>query len=135
VHYNEGVRVLGVDYGRRKTGVAVCEGKLAEPLAVVREGREKLIKKLGEIVEGQEVETVVVGVSEGQMGEEQKAFGLNLAIERGGEVEFEDETLTTKEVQQLTREAGMKRKRRRELEDAFAATLILQRWVDRQKEK
>ena len=127
------MRVLGIDYGERKTGVAIAEGKLAEPLVVIRhKNTEELISRLAKIIKEKKIEEVVVGVSEGVMGERQKAFGMSLAIETGVAVEFEDETLTTKDVQRLSLEAGMKQKKRKELEDAFSAALILQRWVDGQ---
>ena len=45
---------------------------------------------------------------------------------------LQDETLTTSDAQTLSREAGIKRIKRKSLEDAFAATLILQSYLDKQ---
>lgn len=126
------MRRIGIDYGEKKTGVAYSEGKLAEPLAVVRhESERELIEKLKVIITKEEIGEIVVGVSEGMMGKKQRKFGERLAREIGLVVVFEDETLTTEEAQRLSIEAGIKRKKRRKLEDAYAATLILQRWIDR----
>ena len=58
------------------------------------------------------------------MAEEQKEFAKNLGAETF------DETLTTKEAQRLSLEAGLPRKKRRGMEDAFAATLMLQSYLD-----
>jgi len=48
----------------------------------------------------------------------------------GGPVETFDETLSTYNAQRASIEAGMKRKKRKDMEDAYAATLILQGYLD-----
>lgn len=112
------MKILGIDYGRSKIGLAVAEGSLAAPWKVVKTGELKKI--LGK----EKFDRMVVGVSEGRMGEEQKRFAENISAETF------DETLTTKEAQRLSLEAGISRKKRRRLEDAFAATIMLQSYLD-----
>lgn len=126
------MRRIGIDYGERKTGLAWSEGSVAEPLMVIRHGSlVELIGKIKKVAVDRGAEEMVVGVSEGEMGERQKAFGLSLAIGTGLPVEFEDETLTTRDAQKMSIEAGIGRKKRRRLEDAYAAAVMLQGWVDR----
>jgi len=117
--------ILGVDYGRKKIGLAIAESLLAEPLRVVDSLAE--IKK---IIQTKNVEKIVVGVSEGKSAKEAREFGRKLHQESGLEIIFQDETLSTQDAQSFSQAAGMKRKKRKELEDAFAATIILQSYLD-----
>lgn len=111
-------RILAIDYGRSKIGLAIAEGTLAEPWKVVKP--EALKKILG----NESFDKIIVGVSSGQMGEEQKKFAKEIGAETF------DETLTTKEAQRLSIEAGINRKKRRGMEDAFAASIMLQSYLD-----
>ena len=112
------MKTLGIDYGRKKIGLAVSEGTLAEPWRVVGQN------ELKEILKNEKFDKIVVGISAGKMGEEQREFAKSLGAETF------DETLTTKEAQALSLEAGISRKKRHGMEDAFAATLILQSFLD-----
>ena len=130
---NKQMWILSIDYGRKKIGLAIADTKsgLAEPLKILRYQDIKILrKKIRKIVEDLRVEKIVVGVSEGKIGEEAKKFGEKLKKELGIPVVFQDETLTTHEAKELAIKAGIKRKKRRELEDAYAATLILQAYLD-----
>jgi len=118
-------KILGVDYGRSKIGLAVTEGKLAYPWKVIRvRDVEDAVSKIREIVLAEEIGKIVVGVSEGEMGAESKRFA-----DRIGAVTF-DETLTSQEAQRLSIEAGVKKTKRKEMEDAFAASIMLQNFLD-----
>ncbi|MCJ7805358.1 Holliday junction resolvase RuvX [Patescibacteria group bacterium] len=125
------MRILGIDYGRKKIGLAFADSKLADPLAVVHgETTEELIEDLKKIIIKNQVEKIVVGISENEMGEESKRFSLSLKEKLKIPVETFDETLTTQEAQKLAIEAGIKRQKRKELEDAYAAALMLQSYLD-----
>jgi len=88
------------------------------------------LKKIEKETEKEKIEKIVVGVSEGEMAEETKKFGKKLEDKLGISVVFQDETLTTYEAQRFSIEAGIKRKKRKELEDAYSAALILQEYLD-----
>ena len=121
---------MGIDFGRAKIGLAISEGFLAEPYSVIRYEQEKeLLEKIKVLVDKEKIDKVVVGVSEGKSAEEATSFGEKLR-ELGLEVIFFDETLSTVSAQELSREAGMKRKKRKALEDAFAASVMLQSFLD-----
>jgi len=125
------MKILGIDYGRKKIGLAISEGRLAEPYMVVRvenvrQGQDKIVN----IIVGLRVQRIVVGISEGKMEEEAKKFGQSLSKKLNIPVETCDETLTTREAKTLSLEAGIGRKKRKSLEDSYAATLILQRYLD-----
>ncbi|MGD8744081.1 MAG: Holliday junction resolvase RuvX [Candidatus Woesebacteria bacterium] len=125
------MKLLAIDFGRKKLGLAVgdIKSKLAQPYGVVKNS-EDVSDKIKKIVEGQGVDMVVVGVSESKVGEESRKFGRVLEIQLGIPIVFEDETLTTKEAQRLSIEAGIGRKKRKGKEDAYAAALILQSYFD-----
>lgn len=112
-------------------GLALADGPLAEPIKVIHYSDSSTaaeeIKKY--ILENQ-IEKVVIGVSEGAMGEESKNFSLNFGKMIDIPVETSDETLSTQDAQMLSREAGIRQKRRREMEDAYAACIMLQNYLD-----
>jgi putative transcription antitermination factor YqgF len=119
------MKTLGIDYGRSKIGLAIGIGSLAEPLKVIRVGSfEDTIQKIEKEIEAENPDKVVVGVSEGEIGEESKKFAEIL-----GATTF-DETLTSRDAQNLSIEAGVNRKKRHEMEDAYAASLMLQSYLD-----
>lgn len=125
------MKILGIDYGRKKIGMAIADGPLAEPWKIVKYSQvEEVIKRLSYLVAENEIDKIVVGISEGEMGEESKEFSLNLSKKLDIPVETFDETLSTQEAQRLSIEAGIKRKKRRGLEDAYAASVVLQSYID-----
>lgn len=126
-------KILGIDYGKSKIGVSVGDtaSKLAEPLIVLKvKNTEDAIKRLKKVVREQKVDRIVLGVSEGEMAKRTLKFGKELQDKLGTEVLFQDETLTTKEAQRLSQKAGIGRKKRKKMEDAYSATLILQNFMD-----
>jgi putative holliday junction resolvase len=117
--------ILGVDYGDHKIGLSVAYALMAEPLKVVA----TLDEVINEIKKN-EATKIVIGVSEGESAEKAKAFGKNLQERLPVEIIFQDETLSTQEAQILSQEAGIGRKKRQGMEDAYAATIILQSYLD-----
>jgi putative Holliday junction resolvase len=127
------MKLLGIDYGRKKVGLAIGDSRtgLVEPYKVVRVKSEKdVVGKAVRIAQKEQVEQIVLGISEGEIGKETKEFGKKLEERLEVPVVFQDETLTTYEAQELSIEAGIKRKKRKKLEDAYSATLILQAYID-----
>jgi len=125
------MKYLGIDYGRSKIGLAVSEGVIAEPLKVIRyKDEEELIRKVEQVLKVELVEKVVVGISEGEMAKETKEFGKRLENKLKTPVVFQDETLSTQSAQELSISANIKRKKRKEMEDAYSAAVILQSYLD-----
>jgi len=123
--------VIGVDFGLKKVGVAFADGGLAEPLEVIRYKDESvLIDEIGEVIKDKQVEKVIVGVSRGKMGQMSREFGRRLGKNLGIEVEYWDEAFSSKDAQMRAIEGGMKRKKRKQMEDAYAAAVILQGYLD-----
>ncbi len=125
------MKILGIDYGKAKVGLALATGSLAEPWKVLRYQDTGILEdKLRKIIEEREVDKVVVGVSEGKSAALARKFGQRLGRKLRVPIEFIDETLSTREANQKAIEAGIKRSRRRRLEDAFAAATMLQLYLD-----
>ncbi len=122
--------ILGVDWGEAKIGVAISAGNLAVPLAVFTP--ESFAAGISKIIEDKRVEKIVVGVSENESEDKAREFGKKLQGKVNVPVEFSDETLSTYEAQYMAIEAGVPQKKRREMEDAYAAALILQNYLDSQ---
>jgi len=126
-------RILGIDYGRKKIGLALGDTKVrfAEPWRVLRyQDINVLNTEIKKVVEDMEIGKIIIGISEGKMAEETNEFGKKLEEKIGIPVIFQDETLTTLDAQRLSIEGKIKRKKRRGLEDAYSATLILQDYLD-----
>ncbi|MBN1168366.1 Holliday junction resolvase RuvX [Candidatus Woesebacteria bacterium] len=126
------MRILGIDYGKRKIGLAMSsEGKLATPLSVLKVSSDnEAVEKIRQILKSKNITRLVLGISEGKMAEETKDFARKLEENLGVKIVFYDETLTTKDAQKMSIEAGIKRKKRKDMEDAYSATLILQGYID-----
>jgi len=65
------------------------------------------------------------------MAEKTKIFAKELVKITGLKVDLEDETLSSQDAQALAIKAGISRKKRKKLEHAFSASLILQKYLDR----
>ena len=119
------MKILGIDYGRKKIGLAVSEGILAEPWKVIKVNNfEEAVIKVLQVLQVLQVNKVIVGVSENKMAEESKKFAKRIGAETF------DETLSTHEAQRVSIEAGVSRKKRHEMEDAYAASIMLQNYLD-----
>lgn len=119
------MKILGIDYGRKKIGLALLEETIATPWKVlhVKDFGDALEKVKSACAEAS-ADKVVVGISEGEMGEESKKFARRIGAETF------DETLSTHGARELSMEAGIARKKRKNLEDAFAASVMLQSYLE-----
>jgi putative Holliday junction resolvase len=126
------MRILGIDYGSRKVGLALSVGPMADPYKVIRYNSEfDLFSQLKAIIEDEQIEKIIVGLSEGISAGKQKEFASKLYQELDNvDIDLFDETLSTYDAQTMSREAGIKRSKRKSLEDAYAAAVILQRYLD-----
>lgn len=132
-------RVLGLDLGSRRIGVAVTDptGTLASPYEVVERSPQSY-EKIRRIVEEVEAERVVVGLPLSMSGkdgpaataarEEAAALGSLLPVP----VELYDERLTTVSANRSMMDMQMKADARRRVVDKVAAAVMLQSWLESQ---
>lgn len=132
------LRLLGVDYGRRRTGLALSdpEGRLAYPLeTLTSRGLDDLAARIAERATEHEVSGIVLGLPrhlDGRPGElvpEVEGLAARLR-ERGYAVSLWDEQLTTWEAERLLRDVPGAGKREKKPTDAMAATVLLQAYLD-----
>jgi putative holliday junction resolvase len=136
-------RVLGIDYGERRVGIALSDptATIAQPLTVIlrRRGKRPPIQAIADLATQHGVEHVVVGLPLDLGGEETdwsrevRSFGEKLAARAGIGVTFADERLTSVMAERAVRSLGLKRTQREQKErvDAAAAVLILQAHLNR----
>lgn len=139
----KGVRILGVDFGLKRLGVAVCDSMhiLATPLPVIHTKSMRIsIDAVAALAKAESVGGIVVGLplaldgSESEQSGRVRAFAKNLAKVTGLAVELYDERLTTVEADELLREAGVtKAADRAKLVDSMSAKVILQGYIEHNK--
>jgi putative holliday junction resolvase len=131
-------RLLGIDHGRRRIGLAIGEtetGLAFARTALRRRGTERDLAAIADLARDEEVATIVVGLplnmdgSEGPQASEARAFGALLA-ERGLEVVFADERLTSWQAGEELAAAGRRVTRGSGELDSAAARLLLQQYLD-----
>ena len=108
---------LGLDYGAAKIGVALATGPLAEPLTTVK--TEKALQSIKLLLDKYNIDSIVVGDCPESFLDELSQLGI---------VYQADETLSSHDaIQSLLHTT---RSRRKNLEHAAAAAIILQNWLD-----
>jgi len=132
-------RLLGVDYGTRRVGLAVCdpERRIASPLATLeRTDARRDADALRKIVADEQVMAVVVGLPvhtdgrEGAKAKEARAFGAWLKTVVSRPVCFWDERFTTAQAESALWSAGLTHQRRKVRRDRVAAQILLQSYLD-----
>jgi putative Holliday junction resolvase len=142
------VRVVGVDLGERRIGVAVSDGTgtLATPRCTIeRSGKDGAHwSALTAVVEETGARRVVVGLPlslDGRRGPAARAAQedadelTRLLSPRGVAVETFDERLTTVSAARSLTEAGRRGRGQRNRIDEAAAAVLLQAWLDARRER
>jgi putative Holliday junction resolvase len=134
------VRVVGIDLGTRRIGVAVSDatGTLASPHSVIERGRERADdhRAIAAVVAEVEAERVVVGLplslsgATGPAAEAALAEAHELATALSVPVETFDERLTTVTADRVLKARKLKAPARRKVVDQVAAAVMLQSWLD-----
>jgi putative holliday junction resolvase len=134
-------RILAIDYGLRRIGVAVSDPTrtIASPLTTLlrREGKRPPWVELRRLVEEQEATEFLVGLpvelsgEEGEWAREVRAFGDDLARRFGLPVHWVDERMSSVMAERAVRGSGLKRSQREEKGrvDAAAAAILLQQYL------
>ncbi len=136
-------RVLGLDVGDKRIGVAVSDETrlIASPYCVIQSvGWGPDSRKIADIMRETGAELIVSGLPynmDGSLGFQAKKVQdfLRVVEGLGFPVEWIDERLTTVTAQNALIEGGMRREDRRDTVDKVAAAVILQAWLDREREK
>jgi len=132
-------RILGLDVGSRRIGIAV-----SDPLGITAQGLDTLqrrnkradFEQLGRVIREYSVKEIVVGLplrmsgAEGIQAEKMQAFAEELRKRFRLPVHMWDERLTSAEANRLLRETELSIEKRGKAVDRMAAVLILQGWME-----
>lgn len=133
------MKVLGIDLGDARTGVAISDElkMIAQSHGTIfSKDWQEILKKIKEIVETENVETIVIGFPKnmngtvGERGEKTKEFVKLLEDNISVKTVLWDERLTTVSAHRVLSEANVRGKKRKKVVDTVSAVFILQCYLD-----
>ena len=141
------MRIMGLDYGSKTVGVAISDELLltAQGKEIIRRKEENKLRRtlarIEELIVEYGVTRIVLGLPLNM--DETPSERSNLCLEfkdmierrTGIPVDMWDERLTTVEADEIMNEAGIKGRERKEYVDMIAAQIILQDYLDNNKDK
>lgn len=139
---HEGQRLLGFDVGTKTIGLALSDVMrlIATPMETIARTKFKTdAARILQIIDEQQVGGLVIGLpfnmdgTEGPRAQSSRAFARNLAALSDLPMTFWDERLTSAAAERALLEADTSRKKRAEVIDKMAASIILQGALDRMR--
>lgn len=135
-------KYLGVDYGDKRTGLAECDvsGLIASGIGTVSEGgMRKTAERVAKEAEARFCVKIVIGMpknmdgTDGPRTDVVRAFADILREITDIEIDFYDERMTTMVAYRFLGETSTFGKRRREAVDTLSAEIILQNYIDKER--
>ena len=136
------ISALGLDIGRKRIGVAGCDGTglIATGLTTIeRQSFNQDVAQLQDLVQERRVQILVVGLpytmngSLGFQAKQVQKFAQRLAQALNLPLEYIDERLTSVQAEQLLQGENRSPSRHKALIDRKAAAIILQQWLDERR--
>lgn len=133
------MRILAVDYGDARTGIAVSDNSefLASPVGTLKEwNAQRLAQKIADISKEQGAGEIIVGLpinmngTKGERAEKCEDFAKLIAELVDCPVRMWDERSTTVTAHQILNETNVRGKNRKAVVDTVAATVILESYLD-----
>lgn len=125
------MKYLGVDYGKKKVGLAISEGLSVSPLKVLEiSSLADALSKISHIIKSEEIDELVIGVPEsGEARRMVEKFMKEIKEIEEIKVLGVDETLSSRNaINELIEQGSSQKKRKRE--DAVSATIILEEYLE-----
>lgn len=131
-------RILALDYGRKRIGLAISDELtlIARPLpTLVRTNRRNDLRRLKEICRRNGIALLIIGLpfhitgEESEMTQEASHFAARLEKEFGIKVKLLDERLTSWEAQRTARETRPRSRRKHQDLDSLAAAILLRDYL------
>ena len=141
------MRVIGLDYGTKTVGVALSDELFITAQAVetiTRKSANKLrqtLARIEQLIEEHNVGLIVLGYPKnmnntiGDRGQATESFKEDLERRTGLPVVLWDERLTTMEAERILIEGSVRRENRKDVIDQMAAAIILQSYLEANREK
>lgn len=137
------MRYIGLDLGTKTLGVAISDklGFIASFYKTIffkEEDYESLIPEIKEILNNNDSDTVILGLPKNMDGSlgfaAERSMNFKDILEKNNiNVILEDERLSSVEANNIMIKSDMSRNKRKKKVDGLAATIILQRYLDRRK--
>ena len=132
------MKILAVDYGASRTGLATCDASEFLTTAITPQitlkARPKVAARVCEIAAEIHAELIVVGLplnmdgTRGGQAEKAQAFGKVLS-DAGLDVRYQDERMTTVTAERVLISGSVRRENRKQYVDKLAAAVILEQWL------
>jgi len=127
-------KLLALDLGEHRVGIAIYSGGMViSKDTIVSQNRKDVMQKILEIVRSESTEKIILGLPKGNQKSEDivRSFAIELNRLVSLPIEFEDETLTSKEAERLLKESNLKPKSDNyKLEvDKLSAKMILEQYL------
>lgn len=138
------IAALGLDVGRKRIGVAGCDGTglIAFGLTTIhRKNFQADLEQLRQLVQDRQIRTLVVGLPysmDGSLGfqaRQVQKFANAIATELNLPLVYIDERLTSFQAEQMLQAEGISPSRHKDLIDRKAAAIILQQWLEDQRQQ
>ncbi len=141
------MRIMGLDFGAKTVGVAVCDptGLIAGGIETITRKEENKLRatcrRIEELISEYQVETIVLGYPKnmddtvGERAEKTEEFAEILRRRTGLPVILWDERLTTAAADEILAESGVPAGERKKVIDKVAAGIILQDYLDESRRK
>ncbi|MHC4131430.1 MAG: Holliday junction resolvase RuvX [Planctomycetota bacterium] len=132
------MRYLAIDYGNRRTGLAVCDPSetFASPLTVY-ETNKNLIQKIQDLIEKENIKSIVLGLplnmdnTKGPQARRTIGFSKELEAQIELPIHFQDERLSSFTAREKMAEAELTKKKKKKRLDAVAAAQILEAFLEK----
>lgn len=136
------MRYLAIDYGDKRTGLAICDHAetLATPLAVIH-GQKELLRKIADIVRDENAEAIVLGLplsmddSQSIQSKRVLNFAEQLREHLAIPVHLQDERLSSFAAERKLAAGALTRGKKRKRLDAVAAAAILEAFLEQKRAK
>lgn len=124
--------ILGVDLGKKTTGLAISEGQIATPFkTITHKSTNVAVEKILSICNQESVDTIVIGFVEGKIKSLFFDFAKRIKTNNPSiNIVMIDETLTTRQAQDSMIKLQISKNKRRTKEHEIAASIILQSYLD-----
>ena len=131
------MKLLGIDYGQKRIGLAIAQGGMAFPLrTLLKTTRDKLFADLLAVIEAEGAEALVLGLPLDMKDQEtlttRQVLNSRDSLARRTDlpIHLVNEALTTFDARERLRQAGVPERRHSEMLDQMAAVCILETFLE-----
>lgn len=127
--------ILGIDLGKKTTGLAISSGTIASPLkTITHKNLKEAIEKISTICKEEFVDKIVLGYVEGEIKTYFEEFAKKFKAKNPNiEIVMIDETLTSRQAVETMINIDLPKNKRSKKEHEVAAALILQSYLEGSK--